>query len=879
MLVIRKTSSRLLPLIIIGLLCLAKAPPASSQWWDGFGPSGIDGAVYSMAGHNEDLYVGGLFDEAGGVPAANVARFNGRHWLDVDGGTDGRVLAVFDYGTAVVIGGDFTTAGGTPCAHVADLDMGHWTPMGDGLPAWPNNFLVHFTSLHACGRFDTDDDGYYGPVAVWDGLDWHDALEGFYPTNEGYDLAHFDGSLFLGGSFDFQYLDQHVYNFTEWTGEDYFDFGFGSGEFVHALQVHNGLYIGGSFADTGGPGSWGLVYMTYGRELHPVAQADVPRIVVDLDIWDGALLVGQTDAVIPYNGLAWGDTLGGVLDGELNALCVIGTDIYASGSFYGTVARWDRFRHDWVQVGGSPSHSGQPGDHIRAFCRHDGRLIAGGEFFVPSILAGESHSHNVGWWDGEAWHRLGGGLNATVYDVVSYDGDLIAAGHFEYADGAPAAHLARWDGSAWHPLGDPDGDVNTLAVWNGELIVGGYFHNIADLAAERIAAWNGSAWRTLGSGFNSAPFDLLVHEGDLYAGGVFVNTGGAPLNRVARWDGAAWQPLGLGADNIVYALGSHGGELYAGGYFTHAGGAPAEGVARWDGAAWHTLGDGVGGAGMIYKVATLASIGGDLYVGGDFTQAGGAPAGGLAVWDGAAWSEYEGGVQRDGGYAVVHDLQVHEGDLFLGGNFSSVGGRGEVSYNLARWVDGTLVPVFLQGFEATWTGARVELCWSVAQADGSGTFRLEASADTETWPVPCRLADDGSYRAEDAPRRHDRPREVTYTLYYLDAGAQEPTRLESRTLELPPLSHTRIERVHPNPFNPGTTVTFSLARGGQVDLAVYDASGRRVATLAARPFAAGEHAVAWDGRDASGRAAASGMYLLRLATDETVLSTKIVMLR
>ncbi|MBU0741936.1 hypothetical protein KJ554_06265, partial [bacterium] len=555
---IRQRGHLIRSLALLAFLCSSIILPAAArggEWWDGFAPSGVDGSVYGMTGHYEDLYVGGLFDAAGGVPAANVARFDGRHWQDVDGGTDGRVHAVFDYGTTVVIGGNFWDAGGAACTSVADLELGEWTPMGDGLIGWANNFLVHDAALYACGLLDADGDMSYSVIARWDGADWHDVFDGPSLVNEAYVMAHFDGSLFIGGDYRFTLPDPDIFNFAEWDGEDLRDFGFGSGQYVNALQVHdNSLYIGGVFANAGVIESWGLVLMTGGRELHAVAQADVPRTVVDLDVWNGGLIVGQTDAVIPYSGLAWGDTLGGVLDGELNALCVIGTELYASGSFPGTVARWDRFRHDWVGVGGSPGTTNHENSYMRALCRHDGRLVAAGEFFVPSILAGESHSNNVGWWDGEAWHRLGGGLNATVYDVVSYDGDLIAAGHFDHADGAPAAHLARWDGATWHALGDPDADVNTLAVWDGDLIVGGYFHNVGGVAAERIAAWDGAAWRALGNGFNSGVNDLLVHDGELYAGGVFVNSGGAPVARVARWDGAQWQPLGLGADNIVYAL-------------------------------------------------------------------------------------------------------------------------------------------------------------------------------------------------------------------------------------------------------------------------------------------------------------------------------------
>jgi hypothetical protein len=63
----------------------------------------------------------------------------------------------------------------------------------------------------------------------------------------------------------------------------------------------------------------------------------------------------------------------------------------------------------------------------------------------------------------------------------------------------------------------------------------------------------------------------------------------------------------------------------------------------------------------------------------------------------------------------------------------------------------------------------------------------------------------------------------------------------------------------PNPFNPTTAFEVQLASPGRIDLAIYDVSGRLVrAVLAER--GAGTHALLWDGRDASGRAVAGGVY-------------------
>jgi hypothetical protein len=80
---------------------------------------------------------------------------------------------------------------------------------------------------------------------------------------------------------------------------------------------------------------------------------------------------------------------------------------------------------------------------------------------------------------------------------------------------------------------------------------------------------------------------------------------------------------------------------------------------------------------------------------------------------------------------------------------------------------------------------------------------------------------------------------------------------------------------YPNPFNPRTSVAFTLARAQTARVVAYDLAGRRVATLADRDFAAGTHRVDWD---ASGLA--SGSYLVRLeVAGEDCRSRKVTLLR
>ena len=89
----------------------------------------------------------------------------------------------------------------------------------------------------------------------------------------------------------------------------------------------------------------------------------------------------------------------------------------------------------------------------------------------------------------------------------------------------------------------------------------------------------------------------------------------------------------------------------------------------------------------------------------------------------------------------------------------------------------------------------------------------------------------------------------------------------------------RLGQNYPNPFNPETSIPFSLARDGRVTLRVYDVSGHFVATLLDENRAAGDHVARWDGRDARGRASASGVYLVRLQARGTTETRKIALLK
>ena len=86
-------------------------------------------------------------------------------------------------------------------------------------------------------------------------------------------------------------------------------------------------------------------------------------------------------------------------------------------------------------------------------------------------------------------------------------------------------------------------------------------------------------------------------------------------------------------------------------------------------------------------------------------------------------------------------------------------------------------------------------------------------------------------------------------------------------------------RAHPNPFNSQTTIRYVVPTAGRVTLRVYDVQGRQVRTLVDRDGIPGQYTARWDGLDDSGRAAASGVYILRLRSADHVETARAVLLK
>ncbi len=152
-------------------------------------------------------------------------------------------------------------------------------------------------------------------------------------------------------------------------------------------------------------------------------------------------------------------------------------------------------------------------------------------------------------------------------------------------------------------------------------------------------------------------------------------------------------------------------------------------------------------------------------------------------------------------------------------------------------------------------------------ADGGSTWRRfarHAGADTVWQPAVHRIRDEAALTSQVRFRfvACDRgfPGVMEAGLDDFALEAQQPP----RPLPPPPPSIARLLPVAPNPSRGECRIRFELPVSGAVRITVFDVLGRRVRVLRETTMPAGRHVVAWDGRNAAGLAAPSGLYFCRL---------------
>ncbi len=121
----------------------------------------------------------------------------------------------------------------------------------------------------------------------------------------------------------------------------------------------------------------------------------------------------------------------------------------------------------------------------------------------------------------------------------------------------------------------------------------------------------------------------------------------------------------------------------------------------------------------------------------------------------------------------------------------------------------------------------------------------------------------------------------------VDYGAEQSTEIKEGYISVSTVtsvgeadeSASQLMQCRPNPFNPSTEITFTLARRESVRLSLFDLRGRRVRRLLETVLPAGAHRRNWNGRDDHGSPLSSGLYLIRLQIADEVQTRKVLLIK
>ena len=198
---------------------------------------------------------------------------------------------------------------------------------------------------------------------------------------------------------------------------------------------------------------------------------------------------------------------------------------------------------------------------------------------------------------------------------------------------------------------------------------------------------------------------------------------------------------------------------------------------------------------------------------------------------------------------------------------------------------------------SAWDGGVVEISanggpWQVITPVGGYPYTIKSSLDSP-YPAgtPCysgistvwkyqRFVLSGYTGSARLRFRFGTDAAIVYRGWYIDDVALVNAEVISAPLPGTPEASAGIVAAYPNPFNPLTTIKFSVAKETRpVRISIYDVSGRLVQKLVEEALPPGLYAVTWDGKDRRGRQVASGAYLCRMEAGPTSQTIKLVLLR
>ncbi|HLF88954.1 MAG TPA: hypothetical protein VI451_08430, partial [Anaerolineales bacterium] len=310
-----------------------------TQTWSALG-SGIGGYVYALAVSGDDVYVGGLFNAVNGFPSVpnthNIARWNSSTstWSALGSGVSSYVYSLAASGDDVYVGGLFNAAGGAANTHnIARWDGSSWSALGSGVGGYVYGIAVGADGVYAGGLFNAAGDEASHNFGLWHGniLNPPDPRDVYWDDRFGTaltfgtfvaDIAVNGEDVYVGGNFYVAGGLGGTRGIAKWNSPagtwSSVGNGINNGRVEAIALSGNNVYIGGQFEKVyGSPGNF------------------IAR-------WDGN---SWSDLGGGVNGTVYDIEISG------NDVYVLGSFSSAGGQNANQIARWNSTTGEWSPLG------------------------------------------------------------------------------------------------------------------------------------------------------------------------------------------------------------------------------------------------------------------------------------------------------------------------------------------------------------------------------------------------------------------------------------------------------------------------------------------------------------------------------------------------
>lgn len=374
----------------------------------------------------------------------SLYKTNSGTWYALANGTNANVLAVAveDSDTSVYIGGSFTSTldsngnSVSNTSYIAKWNGTEWVPVGRG-----TNNTVHIITIaggyvYIGGDFTnvTNTDGTVvnntSYIARWNGSEWEAIGNG--TNNSVYAITVESSNVYVGGAFTNTINGDGssvsgTRKIAEWDGSSWSPIGYGGDDHVYEIILDgNNLYAGGQFGNMKNNQFETVFY---------------------------------TQSIARWDGTEW-HAVGQGVQGTVNAMEIIGSNLYAVGSF--------------------------PNAY-----ESDGTLTS---------------VNYIGVWDGSSWSTLGNGADWVINDIISSNNQIYVCGTFNNVKDefninvSNTQYIAKWTGSQWNTLtfaDKPNDVIKSLALGDGRMYVGGSYTSVGGAANTNYISYFTDASNTL----------------------------------------------------------------------------------------------------------------------------------------------------------------------------------------------------------------------------------------------------------------------------------------------------------------------------------------------------------------------------------------------